>query len=196
MLPSNRLYGFWLALLRIALGAAWLVHAVPKFTTGAFMPPDGFMPKLLAQGVQNTTGPYHDFLLNTVTPNVGLFAELIRAGEAIVGTLLVLGFLSRIGALGGLFLLANYMLVQGEPSTLTGWSGLDGAMVLLCAINVVLPTGRVLGLDWFFNRPRRAIPVAAAPYAGPEPTVTAPDGTVQAEFVDEAPMNGPSAPPG
>lgn len=195
MLPSNRTYAFWLALARITVGAIWLVHGTGKFLNAdKFMPPDGFMAKLVANGVATTAGPYHDFLANVVTPNIALFAELVRVGEVLVGSLLVLGFLTRLGGLGGMFLTANYMLAQGTFDGQAGWGGLDGATFVLSAINFVLPTGRALGLDWFFSRPRRApAPVYVAPGAGPR--VTAPDGTVQAEFVEERPLDGPTAPP-
>lgn len=197
MLPSNKTYGFWLALFRIAVGAAWLVHAIPKFTAaGAFMPPDGYMVKIVAQSAQGSTGPYHDFLTNVVMPNIGLFAELTRFGEATVGVLLVLGLFTRLGGLLGVFIAGNYMVAQGETNAIAGIGGINAAYVLLSAANLVLPTGRCLGLDWFLKR--RKVPAAVAFVPGPAagPTVVAPDGTVQAEFVDETPLNGPSAPPG
>jgi len=197
MLPSNRTYAFWLALLRIGVGGAWLVHGTGKFLhPDTFMPPNGSISKVVANGVANGSGPYHDFLANTVAPNIGLFAEAVRVGEVIVGCLLVLGFLTRLGGLGGMFLTLNYMLAQGELGSTDVLGSLDGATFLLSAVNFVLPTGRAIGLDWFFSRPRKAAPVvvvAAAP--APGPTVTAPSGAVQAEFVDERPLDGPSAPP-
>jgi NADH dehydrogenase len=197
MLPSNRTYAFWLALLRIGVGVMWLLHGTGKFLNSAsFMPPDGLIAKVVANGVATTSGPYHDFLANVVTPNIGIFAELTRIGEVLVGCLLVLGFLTRLGGLGGMFLTANYMLAQGTFGTQQGWSGLEGATFALSAISFVLPTGRALGLDWFFSRPPKTapVPVAVAPPAAP--TATAPSGPVQAEFVDEKPLDGPTAPQG
>ncbi|HEY8321415.1 MAG TPA: TQO small subunit DoxD [Candidatus Baltobacteraceae bacterium] len=194
MLPSNRSYAFWLALLRICVGGAWLVHGTSKFLhPDGFMPPSGAISKVVANGVANGSGPYHDFLANVVSPNIGLFAEAIRVGEVLVGCLLVLGFLTRLGGLGGMFLTLNYMLAQGELGSTAVLGSLDAATFLLSAVNVVLPTGRAIGLDWFFSRPR-AVPVAVAVAPAAGPTVTAPGGAVQAEFVDERPLDGPSAP--
>ena len=195
MLPSNRTYAFWLALVRIAVGGVWLVHGTSKFLhADAYMPPNGYMAGVVAKGVAGSTGPYHDFLANVVTPNIGLFAEATRVGEVIVGCLLVLGFLTRLGGLGGMLLTLNYMLAQGELGGQDVLGTLDGATFLLSAINLVLPTGRAIGLDWFLSRPRRApAVVSVAPIASP--TVTAPSGAVQAEFVDERPLDGPSASP-
>ncbi len=194
MLPSNRTYAFWLAVLRVAVGVVWLLHGTSKFLhADQFMPPDGFMSKVVAGGLSATTGPYHDFLANVVSPNIGLFAEAVRVGEVLVGLLLVLGFLTRLGGLGGMFLTANYMLAQGTFGSQTGWSGLEGATFILSAINFVLPTGRAFGVDWLFSRPRPvAVPVQVAPAS--TPIVTAPSGAVQAEFVEEKPLDGPSAP--
>jgi|GEM_PF-886094 len=194
MLPSNRSYAFWLALLRICVGGAWLVHGTGKFLhPDAFMPPNGLISKVVANGVANGSGPYHDFLANVVSPNIGLFAEATRVGEVLVGCLLVLGFLTRLGGLGGMLLTLNYMLAQGELASTDVLGSLDAATFLLSAVNFVLPTGRAIGLDWFFSRPR---PVAVAvPVAPAGPTVIAPSGAVQAEFVDERPLDGPSAPP-
>ena len=91
-LPSSRTYGGWLALVRILTGAIWLIHAIPKFLNGAaFLPPSGFFATYLQQGIATTVGPFHDFLANVVAPNAGVFAELVRFGELLVGISLVLG---------------------------------------------------------------------------------------------------------
>jgi uncharacterized membrane protein YphA (DoxX/SURF4 family) len=193
MLPSSRSYAFWLGLFRIFLGAVWLIHAFPKFTQqDMFLPPNGFIAKFVADAVSGTTGPYHAFLANVVTPNIGLFAQAVRLGEALVGISLVLGLLSRLGGLGGMFLAANYMLAQGEPTKLSGWAGLDGLVFAASMVNVVLPTGRALGFDGLINRAKAKapVPVAAAPGA---PTAATAAGTpVKAEFVEEKP---PATPP-
>jgi uncharacterized membrane protein YphA (DoxX/SURF4 family) len=177
MLPSSRTYAFWLALLRITTGAFWLMHAVPKFWESAtFMPPNGFAVDFVGKAIANTSGPYHDFLLNTVQPHIDLFAELIRFGEAITGILLVLGLLTRLGGLGGMILTLNYMTCKGLLFSTDGWSGLDGAMFALSGINLFVPAGRMLGIDALMGR-RRAQSKAVEP-----------------EFVDEKPMTGPTAP--
>lgn len=177
MLPSNRTYAFWLALLRILTGAYWLMHAWPKFWESAtFMPPNGFAVDFVAKAVANTTGPYHDFMLNTVQSHVDVFAEAIRFGEGLVGVLLVLGLLTRIGGLGGMILTLNYMTCKGLLFSTAGWSGLDGAMFALSAVNLVLPTGRMLGFDAFIGRRRKE------------------SKAVEPEFVEEKPLTGPTAP--
>jgi thiosulfate dehydrogenase [quinone] large subunit len=177
-LPSSRVYGGWLAIVRILTGVIWLIHGVPKFlNSDQFMPPNGFMANYVAQGIAHTAGPYHDFLLGVVQPNINLFAELVRLGEVCVGISLVLGLLTRLGGLVGIILTVNYMSARGGLDTFSAWSSLDACMMLLSAISLVLPTGRVLGVDALFVR-RRARPATVTP-----------------EFVPERPLDRPSAPP-
>jgi len=118
------------------------------------MPPAGFMPMAIAQAVRSNTGFYHDFLLNTVTPNLPIVAELVRLGEVLVGLSLVFGFLTRLGALGGIFLTINYYLLNNPLLTFGSIGTLDVATLALSAINFVLPTGRVLGVDALLGRKR------------------------------------------
>jgi uncharacterized membrane protein YphA (DoxX/SURF4 family) len=177
-LPSSRVYGGWLALARFLTGGIWLVHGVPKFLNSAqFMPPDGAFATYLQNGIVKATGPYHDFLVNTVAPNAALFAELVRFGEVCVGISLLLGLFSRVGGFVGILLPLNYLAARGALATLNGWSSIDGCLVLLSALSFVLPTGRIAGLDALMLRPsvRRT--------------------TVVAEIVPERPLDGPTAPP-
>ena len=176
-LPSSRVYGGWLALVRFLTGGIWLVHGVPKFLNSAqFMPPTGVFATYLQNGVAKTTGPYHDFLVNTVTPNAALFAESVRFGEVCVGISLLLGLFSRLGGLVGILLPLNYLAARGGLGALSEWSSIDGCLMLLSALSFVLPTGRVVGLDALSLRPsvRRT--------------------TVVAEVVPERPLDGPTAP--
>ncbi len=185
-LLSDRTYAFWLALLRIFLGIFWIMHSLPKFTTGFFMPPDGIFGKMAERGAMGSTGAYHTFLVNAVIPNIYVFANLVRFGEMLVGVLLFLGLLTRLGGFGGMFLLTNYMLVQGEMTSLQGWTTLDGLAFVLCALNFVVPTGRMIGFDAFLARPKAEGAPPARPQKGP--SVSTASGTpIHAEFVEEEP---------
>jgi uncharacterized membrane protein YphA (DoxX/SURF4 family) len=183
-IPSSTTYAFWLAILRIYVGAFWLMHGVAKFRESAtFMPPSGMIVTFLNSAMSNTSGPYHAFLAGTVLPNIAIFAELVRLGEVVAGSLLLLGFFSRVGGLIGMALALNYLTAKGGIAHLSMWSGLDAAAFVLSAINVVLPTGRFLGVDALLARTRRAVPSVTPVAAG-----------VRAEFVEEPPMTGPTAP--
>lgn len=185
-LLSDRTYAFWLALLRIFLGIFWITHALPKFTTGFFMPPNGIFGQMAQRGATNSTGAYHDLLVNVVIPNIYVFANLVRFGEMLVGVLLLFGFLARLGGLGGMLLLTNYMLVQGEMTSFAGWATLDGLAFAVCALNFVVPTGRMIGFDAFLARPKAEVVSAARPQA--EPSVSTASGApIHAEFVEEEP---------
>lgn len=156
MLPSSNTYAKWLAVLRIYTGAFWLIHGLPKFLDStSFMPPSGIMSMLIAKSVAASSGPYHDFLLSTVTPNIMVFANLVRFGEVLVGISLVLGLLSRFGGLFGVILALNYFLAKGSGATIDGYAGLDFAAIALSFIHLVLPTGLVWGMDTLFPRNRR-----------------------------------------
>lgn len=177
-LPSSSTYAFWLSLLRIYAGAFWLMHGIPKFLNSQdFMPPNGMMTQFLNGQITHNSGPYQAFLTNVVLPNAWFFAELLRVGEVVTGCLLLLGFYTRLGGLMGVLLSLNYISAKGGLAHLSVWSGLDSAAFVLCALNVVLPTGRVLGVDGLLARLRRA-------------RHTAPS----AVFVEEPPMTGPTAP--
>jgi uncharacterized membrane protein YphA (DoxX/SURF4 family) len=140
------------------------------------MPPNGFVVTYLQNGIAKTAGPYHDFLVNTVQPNLAVFAELVRFGEVCVGICLLLGLFTRLGALGGIVLTLDYIAARGALGTLSGWASIDGCLMLLSALSFVLPTGRVAGLDALF---------AHGPQRRPR---------VVAEVVPERPLDGPSAP--
>ena len=158
-------------------GRIWLIHGIPKFTNAAaFMPPNGMVAIYVQRGLTLTTGPYHDFLATVVQPNLALFAELVRLGEVAAGILLFFGLFTRLGGLVGVVLPLNYLAARGGFNHASEWAALDGAMALLSAINLVLPTGRVAGIDALFA-PRRERRTVVVP-----------------EVVPERPLDGPSAP--
>ncbi|MEO9170161.1 MAG: TQO small subunit DoxD, partial [Candidatus Baltobacteraceae bacterium] len=166
-------------------GAFWLMHGIPKFThSQIFMPPNGFIVQFVNSAITNTSGTYQAFLTNEVLPNIGIFAELVRLGEVVTGALLFFGFFTRYGGIIGMLLALNYLTAKGGIGHLSMWGGLDAAAFVICAVNVVLPTGRFLGIDALLRHRRPvAVRVGGPSAAG-----------VNAEFVDEPPMTGPSAP--
>lgn len=159
-LPSSRTYALWLSLFRLFSGVFWLAHGVPKFLMGAkFLPPTGFMEQFLQSAVQKSPTFYQSFLSYDVIPHPGIFAEFVRLGEVLVGLSLLLGFLSRLGGLGGMFLAANYFLANGGWADYPSLGSLDAAAFAISMVHFVLPTGRVLGIDGLLKKARRDKPI-------------------------------------
>lgn len=156
----------WLVLLRVVVGV-WFLKAVwtkltVSFLWGTLPYPAvsprfiGFHPKRVAEFASgNPLGWYREFLEGTVLPNAKLFATLQAYAEACVGIGLVLGLLTGLSALVGLFLSVNYGLA-------TQWMsfGQQGFHVLLVSSMIILlgsRAGRVWGLDGLL---RRAVPAS------------------------------------
>lgn len=134
-----------LAALRIALGLYWLYEQHWK------LPPDFGLhdPRGLMfsfrQGIEYpTVKVYRSFLQNVVVPHFHLFGWLLGFTEVTIGTSLVLGALTRAGALLSVLQSANLLIAQG--GTPEGpWIYVDllaGSLVVLLA-----PTNRRFSID-------------------------------------------------
>ena len=147
---------FWIALLRVVVGA-WFLKAVwtkltIAFASGVIPYPVvsprflGFHPKRVAEfAAGNPVGWYKEFLEATVLPDAKLWATLQAYAEAAAGVGLVLGLLTGLAALVSLFLTLNYGLA-------TQWMsfGQQGFHVLLLTSMVIFlgaRAGRAWGID-------------------------------------------------
>ena len=193
-IPSAKTYAWFLALLRIYAGLFWLSRAIPKFTNAnAFLPPNGSMSAALTHALAVTHGPYHAFLANTVQPNLPIFAQLARLGELLVGALLLLGLLTRLGGLLGVVIAVLALLAQGY-SLVTGWSSLEAAAIALSAICVALPTGRILGIDALTKRRGSEyddVPEMPEPPPRPQPQPSPQVATTTGEVAASEPASPP-----
>jgi len=157
MIGSDR----WVAVLRIVVGV-WFVKAVwTKFTIGFLwdvipypvVSPRfiAFHPKRIAEfAAGNPVGWYKDFLEGTVLPQSRVFATLQAFAEAAVGLGLILGLLTGLTALVGLFLCLNYGLASQWMSF-----GQQGFHVLLVTSMIVFlgaRAGRTWGIDRWIAR--------------------------------------------
>lgn len=177
-LPAASTYARVLALVRILTGAMWIAHAIPKFLDSAsFLPPKGTMAKLVEHGSQHGSHAFASFFANVVTPNMPLFAELVRLGELLTGIALLLGLFTRLGGLVGIFLPIMYLAAKGPLLSYETLATPDFSILVLSAIHLVLPTGRVFGVDALLGRPRSRVE------------------RVQAEFVPEPPLTPPPSEP-
>src|SRR5438876_11911597 len=152
----------WIAVLRIVVGAwfvkavwtklgiEWLWEIVPyPAVSPRFL---GFHPKRIAEfAAGNPVAWYKDFLEGTVLPNSRVFATLQTFGEAAVGLGLILGLLTGLGALVGLFLSLNYGLASQWMSF--GQQGFHVLLVTSMFVFLGARAGRVWGIDaWLFRR--------------------------------------------
>src|SRR5690349_20365188 len=112
---------FWIAVMRVVVGVSFLKAVWSKFTIASafgvvpypavsarFL---AFQPKRVAAfAAGNPVAWYKDFLENSVLPHAQVWAMLQAYGEVAVGVGLVLGLLTGLSALVGLFLAVNYGL--------------------------------------------------------------------------------------
>ena len=152
----------WIVLLRVVVGA-WFLKAVwTKFTLAylwdtvpypAVAPRFlAFQPKRVAEfAAGNPVGWYKDFLEGTVLPNARVFATLQTYAEAAVGLGLILGLLTGLTALVGLFLSLNYGLASQWMSF--GQQGFHLLLVTSMIIFLGARAGRTWGIDrWLLTR--------------------------------------------
>ncbi|MBI4506211.1 MAG: DoxX family membrane protein, partial [Chloroflexi bacterium] len=106
--------------------------------------------------IVNSEAFYRPFLEGVVQPNVGLVAQLVTIGELTVGVLLLLGLLTSLGAVIGIWLNLNYMLMKGLASN---GGSVDRLFVVAELAFLVGAAGLVWGMDGLLRRPFGAIPV-------------------------------------
>ena len=152
----------WIVLLRVVVGA-WFLKAVWTklalgFLWGVIPYPAvsprfvNFHPKRVAEfAAGNPVGWYKEFLEATVVPNTKLFASLQTYGEVCVGIGLVLGLLTGLSALVGLFLSLNYGLATQWMSF--GQQGFHLVLITSMVIFLGCRAGRRWGVDgWILAR--------------------------------------------
>jgi uncharacterized membrane protein YphA (DoxX/SURF4 family) len=108
-------YGAAFAAARIAVGCYWLYEQHWK------LPPDFGLhdPRGLMFAFQQsirypTVGFYRTFLQEVVVPHFRLFGWIVGLTEVTIGTSLVLGALTRAGALLGVLQSVNLLIAQGR----------------------------------------------------------------------------------
>jgi thiosulfate dehydrogenase [quinone] large subunit len=152
MIGSQR----WIAVLRIVVGAwflkavstklaiAWVDGVLPYPAVSArFL---GFHPKRVGEfAAGNPVLWYKDFLEGSVVPNAKFVATLQAYGEVAVGLGLVVGFLTGLAALVGLFMALNFGLATQWMSF--GQQGFHLLLVTSMLIFLCARAGRRWGVD-------------------------------------------------
>ena len=146
----------WIVLLRVVVGfwflkavwsklvVAWLFGVIPySAVSPRFL---GFYPKRVAEfAAGNPLEWYKNFLEGTVLPHAAIFATLQAYGEVAAGLGLLLGLLTGLSALIGLFLALNFGLASQWMSF--GQQGFHLLLVTSMIIFLGTRAGRLWGLD-------------------------------------------------
>ena len=137
-----------LALVRIAFGLYMILSALSKTTQG-WLTNGGPLSQILQQSLPRADPFYRAFLEGTVLPNVNLVAQLVTLGEWVVGLSLLLGLLTRVGSLVGMWLLLNFMLMKGLANAAGSGDRLYFVLCLACFLGAA---GLTWGLDGLLQR--------------------------------------------
>ena len=146
---SARSIGIWL--LRLVLGTMWWQQSLWK------VPPnyDGLI-YWMKQMVDHAAISLQSVLVrDVVLPNITVFGPLVYAVEVAIGISLMLGALSRLGAILGALMAVNLWL--GLYSAPGEWPWTYGFLVILQLLFIIDPPGRRLGIDALLRKRHAAI---------------------------------------
>jgi uncharacterized membrane protein YphA (DoxX/SURF4 family) len=140
----------WLALLRILVGLVILTSWASNITKG-FYTPDGlftFFTQVYPQA-ENPMGWYAAFINGVILPVRAVFAPFQLIAEGLLGLALVLGGLTRLFSLAGIFFLLNTFLATAGHD----WPWSYWMPIFILAVVFIAQAGRALGLDgWLLRR--------------------------------------------
>ncbi len=142
---KERTYLWYIAVLRIYVGYYMLIQGIRKFQRD--FPKGDWIGRQIGDVATLDLYPwYKKFLLDTVVPHHEFFGYLVTVGEIAVGACLLLGLLTRLSALVGLFMLVNYYL---GPGMAHGGLMLAHQQIFIIALMIFVLSnpGRALGLD-------------------------------------------------
>ena len=144
----------------MGVGALLLVSAIDKLGKGWMTNPEP-MTQSIQQNLPKAEAFYKPFLEGTVLPNAMLFSQLITLGELGAGLSLLLGLLTRAGAITCMWLMLNYMLMKGTlfGQYLTGMTWSDRLYFLAGLAFTLTAAGLMWGLDGALGSVISRIPV-------------------------------------
>lgn len=145
-LLHDRRIGYLLAVFRIAVGLFFAMEAAKKIQHGWLVGSRDFVRSVQGYDAARSPGIYHAFVTQIVLAHSQLFAALIALGECCVAISLTFGILTRAGALLGLCLNANFILLRdlSHPA-------IDVIFVPLEVVFLLFAAGRFWGMDGFWR---------------------------------------------
>ena len=150
---SSRHIGIWL--IRFVVGAMWWQQSLWK------IPPnyDGLIYWMKQMTEHASIALQGRLVQDLVLPNIRLFGPLVYGVEVTIGVSLMLGLLTRLGAVFGLLMALNLWL--GLYSAPGEWPWTYAFIVILQLLFVIDPPGRSLGADVLLCRRYRISPLLA-----------------------------------
>jgi len=166
-----------LAVVRIAFGLYYLSYTYDKISKGWLTDGAPLATMLFGnpaaqpptRGAVATADPFYRAILETVVqPHPLLFSQLVTIGEGVAAILLILGLLTRLGAIIGIWLNLNYMLMKGLASN---GGSVDRLFVVCLLVALLASAGLVWGLDGTLRQQLAGNPVTRwlAGLSGPVP---------------------------
>ena len=137
------------------MGCFWLTYGTSKFEPNWAGGKREFLDAITF-AAKGTTEPFRGFLVNFVVPHQAVFAELIAYGETLVGIALLLGLLTKLGALGSMFLSANYYFATGKFILYLGIESQELMIFVVGILLLILPSSQYVSVDSLLRRRRLA----------------------------------------
>ncbi len=130
-----------MALVRIFFGFLWFQQISWK------MPPDysGLRTDVVREVHYTILPGYSSIIQNVFLAHFSILGACIWTAELLIGTLLLLGIFTRLGA--ALALLLSIQLYVGIAYAPNEWYWSYGMLLMLSLALLVIPTGRRLGID-------------------------------------------------
>jgi thiosulfate dehydrogenase (quinone) large subunit len=108
-----------LAVIRMGVGFYFLTQAWTKTFVEGWLQSGASMVTSIQEDLPSSVAFYRPFLEGVVLPNATLFSQMVVLGEWVVALSLLFGVFSRLGALTGVWLMTNFILMQGLGNALT-----------------------------------------------------------------------------
>src|SRR5262244_1204086 len=105
-------YLWHIVILRLYIGYYLLQQGILKYLRG-FPQSDWINRQIGDLNKVEIFSWYKSFLINVVVPHRELFGYLVTSGEILIGLCLVLGLLTRLSSIVGIFMLLNYYFGPG-----------------------------------------------------------------------------------
>ena len=142
-----RLSGVQIFILRVAIGALFLSLGYGKIHDGWLNSPEE-LNQSLNNFHQHASGPQLAYLDKVAIPYTGVWTRVMALGEAALGVSLLIGLMSRLSSLLGIFMVLNFHAATGNLFSLN-FFGSPWAALLISGLLVVFLArgGRWGGLD-------------------------------------------------